>query len=298
MSTPDASTCSAIKKLPNMGLVLVRDCPGPSGKHCAYAWNILSKQIVLFVLYLDGNINVTSYMVYSSGSMTIDIVRWWGEERLRRVTPRGLVTSALHRDNSIRQPCAYCSQNKMSAHPIRRKGRLNSMYSVKYSHNPSAQGLSHVMLIALWLVGFSLFIWIRNRAVKFEIRQINENPRRDSFWLLGFEHDQTTGPHSHMRQLVNASVRRIVAAHLFGRVFAYICRYTSRYCPRVIIGWFVIRIASARLHRRAAESRKALGRGISTCARSSVLPPASPFCPSICPSDHFFTSPPDQRESP
>ena len=37
---------------------------------CTYISNILSKQIVLVVLYLNGNINFTSCVVYSSGSMT------------------------------------------------------------------------------------------------------------------------------------------------------------------------------------------------------------------------------------
>jgi len=40
------------------------------GSPRAYVLNILSKQIVLIVLYLNGNINVTSYAAYSSGSMT------------------------------------------------------------------------------------------------------------------------------------------------------------------------------------------------------------------------------------
>ena len=40
------------------------------GSPRAYVSNILSKQIILIVLYLNGNINITSYVAYSSGSMT------------------------------------------------------------------------------------------------------------------------------------------------------------------------------------------------------------------------------------
>ena len=51
------------KAKPNMEENIIT-CP------CAYVSNILFEQIVLVVLYLNRNINFTSYMVYSSGSMT------------------------------------------------------------------------------------------------------------------------------------------------------------------------------------------------------------------------------------